>query len=168
MLTARRVRLPFRSSSAAIISDEVPSAVACGPHESGNEFGFHNAIVNVGKIAAAEGKSGRRRHRKKREDGTPKNQQHKTWEERCNELAVYKETNDTCNVPQKQGALGNWVMHQRQLHNKGKLSQERTIQLKGIGFNWGARKKKSDAEQWEGRYNKLAAYKEENGKCNVP
>lgn len=59
-------------------------------------------------------------------------------------------------------------MHQRKSHNKGKLSQDCTIQLEDIGFNWGAQKKKSNAEQWEERYNELAAYKEENDTCNVP
>ena len=62
-------------------------------------------------------------------------QKYETWEENFNELAVYKEENGTCSVPQRQGALGTWVHNQRQSHKKGKLSQERTTQLKGVGFN---------------------------------
>ena len=42
-----------------------------------------------------------------------------------------------CNVPSKQGALGNWVNHQRNFFKKGKLAKERTIQLESIGFHWG-------------------------------
>ena len=59
-------------------------------------------------------------------------------------------------------------MHQRQLHKKGKLSQERTIQLANFEFNWGTQKQKADDEQWKERFSKLALYKENNDNCNVP
>jgi len=98
---------------------------------------------------------------------TRKKKEDKQWEERLNELFVYKEKNGNYNVPQKLGALGIWVMHQRQSYKKGKLSQERTRQLEGIGFNW-IRKQKSDSGQWEERSNELVIYKEKNDTCNVP
>ena len=107
MPTGRRVHLQFCSSSSVIIPNEVPSAVACGLHESGNKLGFHNATVNAGagEIAAAEGESGRQRHKKKREDGTPKKKQLKKWEESCNETSIYKEKNGHCNISQTEGDL---------------------------------------------------------------
>ena len=89
------------------------------------------------------------------------------WEERFDELAVYKENNGNCNVPKKQGKLGNWVMTQRQLYKKGKLSRERSTHLEDIGFNWGTRKKGKD-KPWEEIFNQLAVYKAKNGNYNVP
>ena len=50
--------------------------------------------------------------------------------------AVYKEKNGNCNDPHKQCSLGKWVHCQRHWRNKGKLLQERTTQLEGIGFVW--------------------------------
>jgi len=91
----------------------------------------------------------------------------KLWEERFNELVVYKMKNVNCNVPQRQGALGKWVHEQRRFYKKGKLPQERATQLGRIGFNWGTRKKNQDTP-WEERFNELVVYKVKNGNCNVP
>ena len=165
-MTASRVPLPPRSSSSAVIPDDVPS-VACGPNESGHEFGFHDAIENAGGLAAVEQESRWQRPRKKKEDGNPKRRKRKTWEERINELVVYKEKKGNCNVPRSQGVLGNWVHDQRQFYKNGKLSQERITQLESIGFNWGTRKKNED-KQWSARLNELVVYNEKNGNCNVP
>merc|ERR1711862_612179 len=44
--------------------------------------------------------------------GTQKKTEDKPWVERFNELVVYKEKNNHCNVPQRQGTLGKWVDHQ--------------------------------------------------------
>ena len=98
--------------------------------------------------------------RKKNED--------QKWEQRFNELAVYKKKNGNCNVPQRHGTLGSWVIQQRQLCKKGKLSRERTTQLEGIEFNWSATRKENEDKQWEDRFNELAVYKEKNCDCNVP
>jgi len=81
------------------------------------------------------------------------------WEDRLNDLAVYKQSNGDCNVPQRQGELGVWANRQRQAYNEGNLSQERITQLQGIGFKW--------TILWEDSFNKLAGYKQRNGDCNV-
>ena len=47
---------------------------------------------------------------------------HFKWEEKIEELIVYKEKNGNCNVPKRQSALGIWVQRQRQCHKNGKLS----------------------------------------------
>ena len=91
----------------------------------------------------------------------------RSWEERLDELVVYKKKNGNCNVPRSHGKLGNWVHNQREFYKKGKLAQERTTQLKGIGFTWGLRKK-NEEKQWEVRFNELISYKDKNGNCNVP
>ena len=77
-----------------------------------------------------------------------------------NELVLYKEKNGNCDVPQSHGTLGNWANTQCTFFKKGKLAQECTTQLKGIGFNWG--------KPWEEIFNKMSAYKVKNGNCNVP
>ena len=84
------------------------------------------------------------------------------WQERFNELVLYKEKNGNCNVPRSQGALGRWVNKQRTKYKKGKLSRECTSQLEGEGFNW------SKEKPWKERFDELVAYKERNGNCNVP
>ena len=89
------------------------------------------------------------------------------WEERFNELVAYKEKKGNCNVPVKQGKLGTWVTNQRKLYKKGKLSQEHTTQLKGIGFNWGTQKER-EYKPWEERFKELVVYKEEKANCDVP
>ena len=143
MPTASRVRLPSRSSSSAVIPNNVPS-VAGVPNKSENEFSLHDANENAGEIAAAAEESGRQRHRKKKEDSTPKRRKYQPWEESFNELALYKEKNRNCIVPSKQGALGNWVHTQYTFFKKGKLAKERTTQLKGIRFNWSTQRKDTD------------------------
>jgi len=83
------------------------------------------------------------------------------WKERFNALAAYQKKNGNCNVPAKQGKLGKWVDHQRQFYKKGKLSQERIVQLESIDFNW------TVLPKWEERLKDLAAYQQKNGNCNV-
>ena len=86
------------------------------------------------------------------------------WEERRNELILYKEKNGNYNVPQRRkSGLGVWVHRQRQSHRKGKLSQKHTTQLEDIGFSWN-----KTTKEWENRFKDLDAYKQKNGNCSVP
>ena len=57
------------------------------------------------------------------------------WEDRFKDLDAYKKKNGNCSVPQSQDKLRNWVSNQRRLYRTGKLSQECTTQLKGIGLS---------------------------------
>ena len=64
------------------------------------------------------------------------------WDERLDQLKVYKEEHKHCNVPTKDKAnpqLGKWVSHQRTKYKKGKLSTEQIKSLNGIGFKWVSR-----------------------------
>jgi len=91
------------------------------------------------------------------------------WDVRFKELAIYKEINGNCDVPQSQGALGNWVKNQRHSYMKNKLSQERILQCNNVGFNWVTQlRKKSSTENFKESLNQLIDYKEKNGNCNVP
>ena len=75
MPTASRVQIPSRSSSSAVIPDDVTSTDGV-TNESGNEFGFHDASENTGELAAAAEESEKQRHRKKKEDRTLKRQKY--------------------------------------------------------------------------------------------
>ena len=99
-----------------------------------------------------------------------------TWEQRFEELVEYYEENGNCLVPyaymgkqRSSQPLGEWVNSQRKqymLLKEGKESQitrERIRKLENIGFVWDAH----EAALFES-YERLKAYKEENGNCNVP
>jgi Helicase associated domain len=53
-----------------------------------------------------------------------------------------------------------WVASQRQLRNKGKLCRCRVQQLNAIGFEW-------SEDQWNASYERLVAYHEKHGNCQV-
>ena len=65
-----------------------------------------------------------------------------TWNERLGDLIRYKAEHGHCNVPQRQGSLGEWVVNQRKAYKnkKGKLSEKRIQKLDDLGFSWSARK----------------------------
>ena len=148
-------------TTVSILPDEVPSSEVGVPDGSGSESGVRSVLKNAGDVATAEVKSRTKlgNCKLKRED-TP-------WDKRFNELVAYREKNGNCDVPQKQGSLGRWVMTQRTSYKKGKLSPECASKLEGIGFNRDL-KNKSDVAKWEKKYDELVAYREKNGNCNVP
>ena len=59
------------------------------------------------------------------------------WETRFDELIEYKAKHSDCNVPVRQGQLGQWVHKQRYTYKIGKLSKDRIDRLDGIGFHFG-------------------------------
>ena len=59
------------------------------------------------------------------------------WETRFNQLVEYKAKHGDCNVPVRQGQLGQWVHKQRYTYKIGKLSKDRIDRLDGIGFHFG-------------------------------
>ena len=60
------------------------------------------------------------------------------WRMTFVDLVDYLMEHGTCNVPQSQGSLGNWVSYQRQSYKDGRLSQYqyRIDYLDSIGFAW--------------------------------
>ena len=87
------------------------------------------------------------------------------WNDRYEELKEYMAEHGHSNVPDKGPLrpLGKWVVNQRQVRNKGKLSEDRIRKLDNIGFSWG----KTLQAAWQDRYKELIAYKAERGHCNV-
>ena len=91
------------------------------------------------------------------------------WNSMLQKLKDYKQENGHCNVPRREGKLGElkklgqWVSEQRQNYKAGNLSKERIDALKDIGFEWDAHE-----TAWRRWFKELEAYKKENGHCNVP
>ena len=110
-----------------------------------------------------EGRVGPRRN-KRDEQWNASNER---WNVRFNELVQYKAKHGDCNVPQRQGKLGNWVRRQRQAYMANSLAQDHINQLNSIGFKW-AMKESVPTVPWETRFNELFQYKTKHGDCNVP
>ena len=86
------------------------------------------------------------------------------WQQRYDELKVYKQTNGNCNVPLGNRPLGQWVNLRRQEQRENRLSDDRKRQLDEIGFTWGS----TSSMRWQQRYQELKEYKDDHGNCNVP
>jgi len=91
-----------------------------------------------------------------------------TWNERFDELVLFKEKNGHCNVPLNYPdncSLGTWVGIQRNLYNSkcSSLTSERIQKLNKIGFIWAPLDM-----AWEKMLEQLSKYKKENGNCDVP
>ena len=87
------------------------------------------------------------------------------WDARFKELLDYRSEHGDCDVPKRQGELGNWVGTQRTEYKSGKLEQGHIDRLNSIDFKWVL---KEAAVPWETRLNELVRYKTEHGDCDVP
>ena len=88
------------------------------------------------------------------------------WESLYCELIEFKEVHSHCNVPDswpENLRLARWVMTQRQMYRKRKLSQDRNQWLEAIGFIWCRQE-----HVWNEMYQRLVRYKQVHGNCNVP
>jgi len=88
------------------------------------------------------------------------------WETNFQKLTDFQRTYNHCRVPSAwpdDRALGRWVNRQRTFQHSGRLSADRFQRLDALGFCWDA-----DAAVWEIMCDRLAAYKERFGDCNVP
>ena len=91
----------------------------------------------------------------------------RTWEESFEALKLFKAKTGHCLVPihnyAEDLALGGWVHHQRS--KKHKLTDEQRQQLDDVGFAWSVRVRN---KAWNQMTDKLKAYKELHGDCDVP
>ena len=86
------------------------------------------------------------------------------WNARFKELLSYRSEHGDCDVPTKQGQLGNWAHHQRTAYRAGSLAQDRIDRLNSIDFKWAL----EELVPWEIRFDQLVQYKAKHGDCNVP
>ncbi|MFD3002970.1 helicase associated domain-containing protein [Pontibacter toksunensis] len=98
----------------------------------------------------------------------------KGWEKKYRQLCTYKQKYGHSFVPvncRENKALGTWVATQRLLESRGKLGAAKKRMLSEIGFVWGSdtqRQLKSGYDaQWEASFEKLKAYKQQYGTCQV-
>jgi len=85
------------------------------------------------------------------------------WETRYNELVQYKAKHGDCNIPCRQGKLGQWVSHQRVAYLADSLAQDRIDRLISIGFKWALKE-----GCWDTKFQELVRYKAKHGECKVP
>jgi hypothetical protein len=88
------------------------------------------------------------------------------WNQMYQELVDCHRVHGDCNVPQKYSdnrKLASWVTTQRSLQKKGKLEIPKLEKLQELGFSWDPIE-----NYWNQMYQRLVAYKEQHGNCNVP
>jgi hypothetical protein len=106
------------------------------------------------------------------------------WEVWLTKLAAYKAAHGHCNVPRgwaEDPKLAKWVNSQRTLKKKldrGEpcegMTAARAARLEALGFDWEkqprqpARGGHKQGNGWAAQLDKLAAYSQEHGDCNVP
>jgi hypothetical protein len=86
------------------------------------------------------------------------------WQNMFECLKTYKQKHGHCNVPRnyaEKTGLGSWVSSQRMYRQN--MSPERQQRLESIGFDWNPLE-----TYWNRMYDKLVAYRNDNGNCLVP
>src|SRR5690606_15208810 len=98
----------------------------------------------------------------------------KAWEDKFKQLKEFWKENGHAFVPvnyKENKSLGTWVASQRWLEAKGKLDPAKKKKLDQLGFVWSKDTEKElkaiNDEKWEESFNKLKAYKEKYGTCQV-
>ena len=84
------------------------------------------------------------------------------WMETFHHLATFKDTFGHFVVPSENVVLFNWVRHQRFLHKRNKLSEDRVAALEGIGFPWTGHE-----ARWDRMYRKLIRFHAKYGHTRV-
>jgi superfamily II DNA or RNA helicase len=86
-----------------------------------------------------------------------------SWDQRFAELELYNGDHGNCAVPsQYPGGLGAWVCQQRADNRTGRLYPERFQRLNALAFIWDR-----DEWAWMCMFQRLVAFKEKRGHCNV-
>lgn len=88
------------------------------------------------------------------------------WEVMFEQLKAYTAKHGNCNVPKRDKEnmqLSMWVVTQRRRRAKNSLSTENIAKLDSIGFDWNP-----FDNAWNQMFEKLKAYSEKHGNCNVP
>lgn len=104
-----------------------------------------------------------------------------SWEQRMEELKMFKEINGHARVPVNHPELGSWVHAQRAEYKKyinktpkTKMTTEKLEQMLEVGFIFEVAKKsqqydsRSNAKSWEDRFAELKDFKETFGHTVVP
>jgi len=89
------------------------------------------------------------------------------WNRNLPQLKAFVEKNGHCKVPYvgETRSMAKWL--NRIKKNSNNLEPERRAQLISLGFDWSSQTEKEDMA-WNGLYQKLVAYKDAHGNCEVP
>jgi len=87
------------------------------------------------------------------------------WDQKFSELLAFKENHGHCNIPRSyvdNPALAKWVNWQRLEKRRNRLSEDRLLRLREIGFIWEPRD-----DTWEQMFAALRTFTEKHEHCNV-
>jgi Tfp pilus assembly protein PilV len=87
------------------------------------------------------------------------------WDDMYERLRAFHQTHGNCNAPIQSTELHGWMSRQRR--DQSSLCQEQVTKLSSLGFDWETRPQNLE-RQWNEMFDKLQAYKAQNGNCNVP
>ena len=79
------------------------------------------------------------------------------WQTKYKELKAFKIKNGNVNPSRRDPLLGNWILVQRRVYKKGKLSKEKVELLNSINIIWDPLE-----EEWQEKYDELKAFKLEH------
>ena len=101
----------------------------------------------------------------------PKHQHQKkrTWDERFEALAAYRNSHGDCNVPLRykdDRPLGQFVSKIRR-EGRAALTDDRRERLDKLGFDWETNDERLERE-WDENFAKLKKYRSRFGHCRVP
>jgi hypothetical protein len=86
------------------------------------------------------------------------------WNAQYSKLVTNMSQNGHCNVPKEypqDPSFGKWVSHQRM--DRETMDEQKCMSLDKIGFDWDPFK-----TAWDDNFQRLEAYKDRHGHCNVP
>ena len=90
------------------------------------------------------------------------------WERNFALLTAFREREGRCEVParhEEEGVkLGKWLSDQRTAHTNGNMDAARRTRLEELGVVWGT----SAEQRWEHCFALLTAFREREGRCEVP
>jgi len=88
------------------------------------------------------------------------------WDRNLPQLKAFVEKNGHCKVPYvgETRSMAKWL---NRIKKNSNLQPERRAQLISLGFDWSSQREKEDMT-WNDFFQKLVAYKDEHGNCEVP
>lgn len=84
-----------------------------------------------------------------------------SWDDRYDQLILFKRIHGHVRVPSSYGTLGSWVQYQRSRRDKMLAGRQRLLDQ--AGFVWSYRE-----WQWDQRFEELVGYKKKFGNTDVP
>ena len=99
-----------------------------------------------------------------------------SWDDKVKMLEAFNQLHGHVCVPKHDAELGWWVQQCRQMHNSGKMPEEKRERLEKLGFVWCGQEAKRIREQaegktvssWDDRFRSLMEFREVHGHTCVP